>query len=143
MYGVPAWACDRQLNQEHIMITRSANTFLHRKTRLIRMLPPVLSAVALLAASGLAAADGLGVADSRGPRIVFANGASNAQPTSGKMDQAAGTELPDLGGDVVITEPRNAPASRPSMGAAPATTVFAGNGPMQLLVPGALVTMHF
>ena len=122
------------------MITISGNTFGIEKRPLIRMLTPVLSAVALLAASGLAAADGLGVADSRSPRIVFANGASNAQPISGKM--AAGTALPDLGGDVVITEPRNAPASRISIGAA-ATTVFAANGPTQLLVPGALVTMHF
>jgi hypothetical protein len=129
----------------HIVITRSVNTFLHRKRPLIRMLPPVLGAVALLTASGLATADSRGVADSRGPRIVFANGASNAQPTSGEMapTQPAGTALPDLGGDVVITEPRNAPASRPSMSVAPATTAFAANGPTQLLVPGALVTMHF
>jgi hypothetical protein len=131
------------LNQEHIVITISGNTFGIEKRPLIRMLTPVLSAVALLVASGLAAADGLGVADSRSPRIVFANGASNAQPSGGKMAQAAGSALPDLGGDVVITEPRNAPASRISIGAAPATTVFAANGPTQLLVPGALVTMHF
>jgi hypothetical protein len=135
----------RQLNQECIMISRSANTFLHRKRPLIRILPSMLAAVALLAASGLAAADSSGVADSRGPRIVFANGASNAQPTSGEMAsaQAAGTALPDLGRDVVITEPRDAPASRPIMSAAPATTVFAANGPTQVLVAGTLVAMHF
>jgi hypothetical protein len=110
------------LNQVHIMITRSANTFLHRKRPLIRILLPVLSAVALLAASALAEADSSrGVADPSGSRIVFQNGASNAQPIGGETGAARspGTALPDLGGDVVITEPRNAPASRPSMSAAP------------------------
>jgi len=111
------------------------------------MLLPVLSGAALLAASGIVAADGnsLGVADSRGPRIVFANGASDAQPTSGETApaHAAGTALPDLDGGVVITEPRNAPASRSGISAAAATTVFAASGPTQVLVPGALVTMHF
>lgn len=110
------------------------------------MLLPVLGVVALLAESGLAAADSSrGVADSRGPRIVFANGASNAQPTGGETAaaQVASTALPDLGGEVVITEPRNAPASRPSMSTAPATSAFAANGPTQVLVPGALGTMRF
>ena len=127
------------------MITRSAHTFLHRKRPLTHMLLPVLGAAALLAASGLAAADSHDVADSRGPRIVFANGASDAQPTSGETapTRAAAIALPDLSGDVVITEPRNAPASRPSMSALPTTTVFAANSPTQLLVPGALVTIHF
>ena len=49
----------------------------------------LLGAVALLAESGLAAADSSrGVADSCGPRIVFANGASNAQPTGGETAAA-------------------------------------------------------
>ena len=127
------------------MITRSANTFLHRKRPLIRILLPVLSAVALLAASALAEADSSrGVADPSGSRIVFQNGASNAQPIGGETAAARspGTALPDLGGDVVITEPHNAPA-RPSMSAAPVTSGLAANGPTQILVPGALVTMRF
>jgi hypothetical protein len=132
------------LNLVHIMIIRSANTFWHPKRPLIRMLP-VLGAVALLATSGLAAADSSrSVADSRGPRIVFSNGASNAQPTGAEtaVAQATGTALPDVG-EVVITEPHNALASRPNMSAAPAMSGLAANGPTQILVPGALVTMHF
>jgi len=123
------------------MITRSANALLYRKHSFMRM----FGAVALLAASALAVADSSGVADARGPRIVFANGASNGQPASGEIApaQAAGTALPDLGRGVVITEPRDAPASRLNMSATPATTVFAANGPTQVLVAGALAAMHF